>query len=125
MLIMFAKAYCMPCCCFDRIYIRTALGVIFLLETPFKGPPRVRVISFDISRVSSALFRRSISFYDSIIYPLLTCISKLPCFVLCLDMGQGTVYQLLGFVVVISKKMHSHCYFIMLSVGDGFFHIVC
>ena len=40
---------------------------------------------------------------DIVIYPLLTYISKLSCFVLCLDMGQGSVYQVLGFVVVISE----------------------
>ena len=54
---------------------------IFRNVDTIKGRPRVRVISFDISRVSSALLRWRIPFYGSHIYPLLTKLSKLPCYV--------------------------------------------
>ena len=98
---------------------------IFKTVDTIKGPPQVRVISFDISRVSSALFRWSISFYGSIIYPLLTCISKLPCFVFMFRYGSGYCLSAPWFRCCYQQKMHSHCYFILLSVGDGFFHIFC
>ena len=77
---------------------------IFKTVDTIKGPFQVRVISIDISRVTLPCSGGASLSMDLFIYPLLTYISKLPCFVLCLDMGPITVYQVLGFVVVISKN---------------------
>ena len=77
---------------------------IFKTVDTIKGHSQVRVISFDISRVtlpcsggaSRSMDLTFIHFWP----PSQSCLALC----LCLDMGQDTVYQLLGFVVVISKK---------------------
>ena len=107
--------FCIQNFCVHQLFgwyrgVRNLYGILFskvvhikTVDT-IKGLFQVRVNSFDISRANSALFRWSISFYGSHIYPLMTYISKLPCFVINLDVGPDAVYQVLGFVVVSSKN---------------------
>ena len=97
---------------------------IFKTVDTIKGPPRVRIISFDISRVSSALFRWGISFYGSNIFPLLTYISKLPCFVFMFRYGPRHCLSGPWFRWLSAKNTFPLLLY-LLSLGDGFFHIVC
>ena len=95
---------------------------IFKTVDTIKGPPQDRVflIWHQWSKLRPVQVEH-LFLWISLFIHFKTYISKLPCFVVTFRYGSGHCLSGPWFCCGYQQKLHSHCYFISLSVGDGFF----